>query len=174
MTKQAQRMMGLPLGLLCLLMAVAPVSFGQAATPIPKLDLNRFTGTWYEIARYPNKREKHCIGDVFVEIALADKANRFQFIRSCAIKNDDREAINGNGRQDKSGDGKLKVSFLWPFSDKYWVLALSPNGEWALVGSPNHKNLWILSRTKTIGSEMLTEVEAKATAQGFSSAKLIP
>jgi apolipoprotein D and lipocalin family protein len=173
MTRQILRAIAYQLGTLCLLLALAQVSSGQTVTPIPRLDLNHFTGVWYEIARYPTRREKHCIGQVVMEIALADKPHRFQYVNSCAIKNNDREATNASGRQNKSGDGKLKLIFLWPFSDEYWVLALGPDDQWALVGSPNHKNLWIFSRTKKMSPEVLTGIEAKATAQGYPIAKLV-
>ncbi len=80
----------------------------------------------------------------------------------------------GSGKvADTLGDGKLKVSYLWPFSQKYWVLAVGPEYTWALVGNPNHKELWVLSRTETMNPEMLEEIKSKAAAEGFEGAKLI-
>lgn len=163
-------------GLLCLLLAVSQGLRAQTVSVVPKLDLDRLTGAWYEVARYPNKREKHCVDQPMVLIAGGNKLNQLQLVNTCKTKNGDTDVRNGKGKQqDKSGDGKLKVSYLWPlwlFSTKYWVLALGPDYAWALVGSPNHKSLWVLSRTTSMRPEVLAEIEAKATAEGFDTAKL--
>ncbi len=74
---------------------------------------------------------------------------------------------------DKAGDGKLTVTHFWPFTQKRWVLALGPAYEWALVGSPNHKSLWILSRTPTLKPEVLADIKSRAAAQGFDPARMI-
>jgi apolipoprotein D and lipocalin family protein len=145
----------------------------QAVTAVPKLDLNRYIGTWYEMARYPIKREKECTGDEMMLYALGDKPNSFLLVTSCAIKADNSDSWNAKGKQDKAGDGQLNTRSFWPFSTKYWVLATGPAYEWALVGSPNRKSLWILSRTPTLKTGALAEIEAKATAQGFNTANLV-
>jgi apolipoprotein D and lipocalin family protein len=159
----------------CVLLVGAREVRGQSVTAVPQFDLNRFTGTWYEMARLPNGREKECVSDVFELIALGDKPHTFQVVLSCMTKGGYTDARNANGKpQDKkSPDGRLKVSYLWPFSSKYWVLALGPKYEWALVGNPNHKELWLLSRTKTMMPEVLAEVEAKAAAEGFPVGKMV-
>ena len=159
---------------LALLLAAAQPSTAQSVTPVPRLDLKQFSGTWYEIARYPLKREKTCIGDAFNLIAAGDKPNRLLLVASCKTRTTYPNVRNANLRsQDKSGDGKLKLSFTWPFSSKYWVLALGPDYQWSLIGSPNRKNLWIFSRSATLKPDILAEIESQAAAQGFSSAKLV-
>jgi apolipoprotein D and lipocalin family protein len=156
-----------------LLLAFLQGAAAQTVTAIPQLDLNRFTGTWYEIARLSNHNEKNCVADVITLIAPADKPNRVQIVLACKVKKGYSDARNATGKkQDKSGDGKVKVSFLWPFYSKYWVLGIDPENTWALVGSPNHKDLWVLSRTPVMKPEVLSEIEAKASAQGFPVAKL--
>ncbi|QHN05573.1 lipocalin family protein [Granulicella sp. WH15] len=160
--------------MICLLLAGAQALRGQSVRAVPKVDLPSFTGTWYEVARYADKREKECVGDVFMLIALADKPNRFQLVNSCKTKTGYTDTNNGNGRtQDKSGDGKLKVTYIWPFSKKFWVLAVGPGYEWSLVGNPNHKDLRVLARTTTMKPEVLAEIKAKAAAQGFPVGKLV-
>jgi apolipoprotein D and lipocalin family protein len=161
------------LTLLAVLLAVVRME-AQTVTPIPKLDLNQYTGTWYEMARYPIKREKECIGEEMMLYALGDKPNSFQLVTSCKIKDDNSDSWNGKGKMDKTGNGELNVLSIWPFHTKYWVLAIDPAYEWALVGSPNHKSLWILSRATTIKPETLAEIEAKAAAEGFDTSKLKP
>ncbi len=163
------------IGFICLaLLALPLVVEGQTVTPVPKLDLNKFTGTWYEMARYPNKRQKHCTSDAIILIAKGDKTDHIQIVSSCETKTPYADVKNGTGKaQDKSGDGKLKVSYMWPFTSKYWVLAYGEDYSWTLIGSPNHKNLWILSKTPTMKPEVFTEIQAKATAEGFAPAKLV-
>ena len=164
-------------GLLILLVlagALTRKASAQSASAISNLDLNRYMGTWYEIARLPDKAQKNCVSNGIILFALADKANRFQVVNSCQAKDGYTNVRNASGKPaNKSGDGKLKVSYTWPFSQKYWVLAVDPSYEWVLVGSPNHKLLWVLSRTATLSPDVLATIEAKAATQGFATSKLI-
>lgn len=163
-------------GLPALLLAVAAAghAVAQSVTAMPQLDLNRFTGTWYEIARLPDKPQQHCVGNAIELYALADKSHRFQFVNSCTMKDGSTDVRNANGKEDKSNDGRLRVNTIWPFTTKRWVLATGPDYEWALVGTPNHKSLWILSRTTSLSPAMLTGIEAKAAAQGFDVSRIVP
>ncbi len=146
----------------------------QNAVAVPQLDFMRFSGTWYEVARLPTKAEKKCSGMPLALYARGDKADHLQVVNSCPAKDGSTEIRNANGKYaDKAGDGKLKVTYLFPFATKQWVLATAPDYDWALVGSPNHKTLWVLSRTAAIKPEDLAEAKAKASAQGFDTAKLI-
>lgn len=157
-------------GLLCLTSA----GLGQTVTAVPKLDLNRYMGSWYEIARLPDKKEKQCVGGALVLYAAGEKAGRFQVVSSCQTKGNNVEARNASGKvADKAGDGQLKISYLWPFSQKYWVLAVGPEYEWALVGSPDHKTLWILSRTEKMAPEVLLDLEGRAATAGFNRSKIV-
>jgi apolipoprotein D and lipocalin family protein len=155
------------------LAGVGGAAFGQQVTAVAALDLNRFTGTWFEVARLPDKAEKKCVANAIVLYALADKKQRFQVVSSCQVKDGTKDVRNQNGKMDKLGDGRLKVSTIWPFSTKQWVLAVDPANQWALVGSPNHKTLWVLSRSETLDPVVLTPVEAKAAAEGFNVGKMV-
>ncbi len=162
---------GLGLGLL---LAGTPNVRGQTVSAVPKLDEPRILRTWYEVARFPNKRQKKCIGDAVELIAPGEKKNELQLVDSCATKVGYPDVRNYTARpQDKSGDGKFKVTTHWPFTRKYWVLALGPDYEWALVGSPNHKDLWIFSKTRTLSPDVLAQIKAKASAEGFDAEKLV-
>jgi apolipoprotein D and lipocalin family protein len=157
---------------LVILLGLTQPAAAASPTAVPTLDLNRYMGTWYEIARYPVNPEKHCLSDAAVLYSLGDKKNTFQVVTSCAIKDGNSDSWNAKGKIDKNADGKLKISHYLILSKKYWVLAIAPDYSWALVGSPNHKSLWILSRTTTLKPEGLADLEAKATAAGFNIAKL--
>ncbi|RXH56423.1 lipocalin family protein [Granulicella sibirica] len=165
--------LGTMLGLIVLL-ALGQVSHGQTVTAVPMLDLTKFTGNWYEIARLQTKRDKVCDHDSVVLVALGDKKDSLQFVIACQTKKGFTQVRNESGKPaEKTGSGKLKVTTLWPFSRKYWVLAVDPNYDWALVGSPNHKELWVLARAGTMDTGLLANIEGKALAEGFNTAKLI-
>jgi len=147
----------------------------QKASAVPQLDLNRFSGTWYEIARLPNKAEKKCVSDAFLLYAAKYKPSDFSEVASCQLKGGSADVRNFNGKRanKKASDGRLKVTTIWPFSAKDWVLAVAPVYSWALLGSPNHKTLWVLSRTASLVPDVLTEAETQAAAQGFNTRKLV-
>lgn len=145
----------------------------QSVTPVPKLDLNRFAGVWYQVARLPNKAEKSCTGQPTVLYALGDKANSFQMGTFCQGKNDVAEETDSHGKQDKSGNGLLKVSHLVLLSTKYDVFAIGAAYEWALVGTPNHKSLSVLYRNPVIAPDLMAQLESKASAEGFHTEKLV-
>lgn len=174
MTVRGLRMAGFAAGLGCLLFGGLGAAAAQQASAVAKLDLRRFVGSWYEVARYPNRAEKHCANDAVRLYALGDKPGRIQVVTTCRTKEGYADVRNMNGRTaDKNGDGKLKVTSIWPFSTPFWVLAVGPQYEWALLGNPNHKLLWVLSRTPTMTPEVLAEAEAKASAEGYDRGKLV-
>jgi apolipoprotein D and lipocalin family protein len=145
----------------------------QAVSAIPQLDVTRFSGVWYEVAHFPNKHQKRCAGNDQMLFALGDKANHIQLVNSCKTKAGYTDAKNVDGKaQDKLGDGRLKLGF-WPLYRKYWVLATEPDYQWSLVGSPNHKDLWIYSRKSSVTPEVMAEIRAKASSQGFAVEKLV-
>ncbi len=162
-------------GLLGMTALLACKAESQVVTAVPKLDMTQFVGTWYEIARLPNRGEKHCVGDAIVLYALGEKPNRFSVVNSCKAKDGAVDVRNGNGKaQDKTGDGKMKVTYTWPFAVKEWVLAVGTDNAWVLIGSPNHKMLWVLGKTAKMAPEVLREIQAKAASEGFDVAKLVP
>ena len=166
----------LKLALLAFAALALPNAQAQSVTPVPSLDLARYTGTWYEIERIPNKPEKKCVRDAFLLLAKADKAKDFQIVNSCVTADGSTQVRNASARPAKKDatDGRIKITYTFPFSSKHWVLAVGPNYEWALVGSPNHKTLWILSRTTALPPDILADLKSRASAQGFDPAKLVP
>ena len=146
----------------------------QHATAVPQLNLDKLTGTWYQIAKLPIKAEKKCLSDGTVLYALNDKANTLQIGTFCTVKGGEQANSNSTARLDKAHDGKLKIRRLILLSRPYWILATDPDFNWALVGTPNHKSLWILARQVTLPPALYTQIQTTAAAQGFPVAKLIP
>lgn len=161
-------------GLLLPVSQVGQTAAAQTVSAVPKLDMNRYVGNWNEVARFPNKAERNCVSDGIVLLAPAGKPNRYTEVDSCLMKDGITNARNASIKPtDKSGDGRLKVSYLWPFYKKRWVLGVGPEYEWALIGSPDHKTLWVLSRTARVRPGAMAQIQAMAAAEGFDVSKLI-
>ena len=165
----------LALGLLGAGLGFGPGAGAQSVTAVPKLDLTRFSTTWYEIARYPNKAEKKCVRDGLVLFASGEKAGRLEEVTSCIAKDGFANVRNVNLRlkDKKVMDGRLETTFLFLFHRKQWVLAVDDDYQWALVGSPKHKQLWVLSRASSMDPAVLDALKAKAAAEGFDVSKLV-
>lgn len=146
---------------------------------VSELDLERYLGTWFEICRLPLKYEDAKATDITANYALNEDS-------SVRVEN---RLLDENGKPDRAigkaeatdaSNAKLKVSFLpeylrWiPFTKgDYWVLAITPDYETALVGTPDRHHLWVLSRTPHAHPETVEGMLKTATAMGFDLSKLI-
>ena len=173
MLKQVPRRNASALILLAFFLPLTGTARAQAVSAVAKLDASKFIGSWYVLARYPIKRQKRCLSDDMVLYALGDKRDTFQVVTSCQVKDGNSDYWNDRGKLSKSGDGSLKLSRIWPLTTQYWVLATGPEYEWALIGTPNHRSLWVLSKTAVLKPEVLAEVVAKAASEGYNTAKLV-
>jgi lipocalin len=141
---------------------------------IGDIDLNRYTGTWYEIARFPNSFERglKCVTATYTlrddgRITILNKGHKIE--NPSLVKQSQGIAWV----PDKAYPAKLKVRFFWPFSGDYWILALDPSYRFVLVGDSSLKYLWILSRTKTMEESDYRHLLDKAKENGFDISKLI-
>jgi apolipoprotein D and lipocalin family protein len=126
---------------------------------VEKIDILKYMGKWYEIARYENSFQKKC-GGTTAEYKLL--GNSVQVINTCEKLGTTRELQIAHGTAfitDKNSNSKLKVSFVpffqrwgW-FGGKYWILEIGENYEYAVIGEPKRNFLWILSRTKRLPPE---------------------
>ena len=151
-----------------------PVCVARAqAKPVAQLDYGRFLSAWYEIARFPVRREKKCMANQMIAYSEADKKHTFQLATSCQIKAVESSWWDDNGKLDEHGSGALRLNHWLIFHRNYWVLAVDPEYNWALVGNPNHKSLWILSKTPEMPAATLDSIKSQASAAGFDVSKLI-
>lgn len=135
-------------------------------TTVDKVDLERYLGRWYEIARFPNRFEENCEG-VTAEYARRDDG-LIAVTNTCRKGAPDGPAKAAKGRArivDTASNAKLEVSFFGPFWGDYWIIDLAPDYSLAIVGEPEGRYLWILSRTPTIDDDVRTD--AIATLKGF-------
>jgi apolipoprotein D and lipocalin family protein len=115
-------------------------------TAVDNIDLRRYAGKWYEIARYPNRFQRNCQSDTTAIYTLRDDG-KVQVVNACREKNGKVRTARGTAKVvDKKTNAKLKVTFFWPFYGDYWVIGLSPEYQYAIVGEPSRKYLWILNR----------------------------
>ena len=122
----------------------------------PTLDIQRFMGRWYEIARYEHRFEK---GMTHVSATYTLSGNGKIEVLNEGLKEGKHKQIKGRAKQPNPQDpGKLKVSFfLWFYSD-YYVLYIDPEYRYLLVGSSSDKYLWIMSREKSLAKETLDQL----------------
>ncbi|HEV2862409.1 MAG TPA: lipocalin family protein [Pyrinomonadaceae bacterium] len=148
---------------------------------VPAVDLSRYAGRWYEVARLPNRFEEKCAGDVSAEYTpLAD--GRIKVVNRCRKQDGSMSQAEGVARpKDKSGaNSRLKVRFAPAFLSflpfvwgDYHVIELAPDYSHALVGDPSRKYLWLLSRTPRMDEDTYTALTEKARAEGFDVSRLI-
>jgi len=74
---------------------------------------------------------------------------------------------------DKNTGAKLKVTFFWPFYGDYWIIRLGDSYDYAVVGTPNRKYLWILSRTENMDDKLYSEIIEFVKSKGFNVENLI-
>ena len=140
---------------------------------VASVDIERYAGLWYEIARYPNSFQQNCEG-VTAEYTLRDDG-KITVLNTCRLGNP--RSSEGVARVvDGSNGSRLKVKFApeWvPFaSGDYWILDLADDYSHALVGAPSGKYLWILSRTPTLPEATYDAITARAQALGYETAPL--
>lgn len=151
--------------------------WGRSAHPplevAPGVDLSRYTGKWYEIAKYPNRFQRGCIGAT-AEYSLSPDGKRVEVVNRCRDAGSGKErSIRGKARVvDPATNAKLSVTFFWPFSGDYWILAVGTEYEYAVVGTPDRKYLWLLARAETIGDDLYGRLVDLARARGFDPARI--
>jgi apolipoprotein D and lipocalin family protein len=169
------------------LLLLAVLALGACATAparppvqtVEAVDLQRYGGTWHEIARFPNSfqdgRGRRCVATT-AEYALRPDGQ-------VAVTNRCLDAADGNRETAARGtayavpggnNAKLRVSFFWPFYGDYWVIGLDPAYRWAVVGAPDRDYLWILSREPEMSAGDYARAAGIAAAQGFDVARLQP
>jgi apolipoprotein D and lipocalin family protein len=139
---------------------------------VPRVDLNRYTGRWYEIAKYPNRFERKCDRNVTATYTLRSDG-KISVVNACTTREGKLTQANGWAKVvDQKTGSKLKVTFFWPFFGDYWIIDLGPNYEYAVVGEPSRKYLWILSRTAKMDDSLYAEITGRLAAKGYDATKL--
>ncbi len=164
---------------LALVVALAALDTPRAPVrPVPEVDLARYAGRWYEVARFPNWFEKKCVAETTADYTLLPDGG-IRVVNACRTADGRISRAEGRARM-AGGTSTLKVRFAprWlsvlPFVwGDYWILDLTPDYRAALVGSPDRKYLWILARTPRLDDATYARLVSAAAAQGFEVARLV-
>lgn len=138
-------------------------------TPIAALDLNKYLGDWYEIARFDHSFER---GLEFCKANYALREDGKIAVMNTGIKEGKNKTSNGKAKTTDT-PALLRVSFFGPFYSDYRVMLLDADYQWALIGSGSAKYLWILSRTPELPKTTLDTILAEAQRRGYDTSKLI-
>ena len=146
---------------------------------VSSVDLQRYAGTWHEIARFPNKFQDHCAGGVTATYALRDDG-RIDVTNRCRTSGGGMDEAQGIARRVDGSTAKLEVrfapawlSFLPMVWGDYWIIGLDPDYRYAVVGDPEREYLWILSRTPSLDPALYSQAVETARANGFDVGKLV-
>jgi apolipoprotein D and lipocalin family protein len=139
---------------------------------VPNVDLTRYVGRWYEIARYPAWFEKDCASDVTATYT-ALPSGKIEVLNECRQADGQVKRSKGTARVvDKRTNAKLKVTFFWPFSGNYWIIDLAPDYSYAVVGEPDRKYLWILSRSSQLTESVYGQIVTRVRELGYDPSGL--
>jgi apolipoprotein D and lipocalin family protein len=148
---------------------------------VPAVDLSRYTGTWYEIARLPFKYQSQCVGDVTATYTLLDDGT-IKVVNRCRKESGEFDEAVGKAKL-ASADGpnmKLKVRFAPAFLSwlpfvwgDYWMIDLASDYSYVVVGEPDRKYMWILSRTPVMDEATFQGIAGRAKQKGYDLARLI-
>ena len=144
--------------------------------PLPtvaKVDLNKYVGTWYEIAAFPIRAERNCTG-VTATYTLRDDGE-IDVLNQCRqfALDGPVDAVQGRARvTDAATNAKLEVSFFRPFWGDYWVIDLAPDYSYAVVGHPSRDYLWILSRTPQLAEATYSGILERLKSNGYELDRL--
>lgn len=144
----------------------------QEPLPVVQIDQARYLGLWHEQARLPNSFEEGC-QRATAEYALRDDG-LISVVNTCFEANGEQRVALGRARPaGEAGEGKLEVSFFGPFWAKYWVLDRGENYEWSIVGEPEGRYLWVLTRDRELSEAQRAAFERRITELGFRPAELV-
>ena len=140
---------------------------------VPSVDLGRYAGKWYEIARLPNRFQRACAGDVTATYTSRPDG-RISVLNECRTAEGRTKSARGTAkRADQVHPGKLKVTFFWPFYGDYWIIDLDPEYGWAVIGEPGRKYLWVLGREPRLDEDLYRRIVERASQKGFDTTRLL-
>jgi apolipoprotein D and lipocalin family protein len=160
-----------------LLFLVSCIEEKQYLPPIKqvsKVDINRYLGLWYEIARIDHSFQKDCVAST-AEYSLRSDGY-IRVVNKCRKKDIQGDLAVAEGKAwvvDKDTNAWLKVQFFWPFSGDYVIIDLDEKEyQYAVVGHPSRDYLWILSRTPQMKDDIYQGIMSRIVAQGYNAEKI--
>jgi apolipoprotein D and lipocalin family protein len=145
----------------------------ESVTTVDHVDLQKYAGTWYEIAKIPNSFQDQCVGNTTASYSLNDDGS-IKVVNKCKDDEGDMDSAEGLANVvDTKSNSKLEVSFVSIFGihlfwGDYWIIGLSDDYSYAVIGTPNRKYGWILSRTPQLSEEKLNEAYDILRKNGYN------
>jgi apolipoprotein D and lipocalin family protein len=139
---------------------------------VDHVDLPRYLGRWFEIARIPNRFQKQCASNTTAEYELRNDGS-ITVTNTCLMNIGKADVAHGVAKiVDTSTNARLKVSFinffgLRPFWGDYWVIGLDPDYQWAIVGTPSRRFGWVLARTPTLDDGTMEAIYGIIEKNGY-------
>lgn len=167
--------------LTCCVLATTLASAQSLApvVPVPTLDVARYMGVWYEVAKFPNRFQSKCVADTSANYTLQPDGG-VQVLNACRLGNGDMQRAVGDARQlGGATSARLKVRFApawlswlpWVWGD-YWVVDLDDGYELAAVSEPRREFLWILSRSPEVPAERYAALLVRLSRMGLDVGRL--
>jgi len=169
------------------LSALLLVGAGYALAKEPPLavvsavDLKRYSGMWYEVARLPNRFQQQCMADVTADYQLRDDG-RLSVTNACRLADGSIDRAEGEARiaSDQGSNAKLEVRFapawlgwlplVW---GDYWIIELAPDYSYSVVGTQSRKYFWVLARNPSLDEAALTAILLRASKRGFDTTAIV-
>ena len=155
-----------------LIVRAQPPKTGLDTSTIDSLDIARYMGRWYELARFDHPFERN-MELVTVNYTLKPDGTVEVVNSGYNTRRGKFKQSRGTARTVEGRTGELEVTFFLNFWSPYKVLELAPDYSYALVGSNSDKYLWILSRTPRLSSAVLSEILVRAEERGYDTDRLI-
>lgn len=162
------------------LLAASGCGAGVPGPPrtVEQVDLERYAGRWYEIASIPNRFQDQCAGNTTAEYTPRGDG-RIGVVNRCLKANGEADEVRGLARVvEPRTNAKLEVSFVslfgWHlFWGDYWILALDPDYRWSVVGHPERRYGWILSRTPSLPAETRSRLDDLLSERGYDPRRFV-
>ncbi|HBH86786.1 MAG TPA: hypothetical protein DDY17_04175 [Syntrophaceae bacterium] len=141
---------------------------------VSKVDINRYLGLWYEIARIDHSFQKGCVAST-AQYALRPDGY-IKVVNRCRKNSLAGEIASVEGKAwviDKDTNAWLKVQFFWPFRGDYIIIDLDEKDySYAVVGHPSRDYLWVLSRTPQMNDSIYQGIISRLITQGYAVEKI--
>lgn len=155
-----------------LLLLSACTNVPNGIEPVPQVDINRYLGKWYEIARLDHSFERG-LSKVTADYRLREDGGIDVLNRGWSTEKSAWKEAEGVAYRVGESNGHLKVSFFGPFYGAYVVFELGEDYEYSFVTGPNRKYLWLLSRTPEVTNELFSRFKQIAVEKGFDLTELV-
>lgn len=163
------------------LLTLSAVFAAPPVKSVPQVDLQRYAGTWYELARLPNRFQDKCVGDVTATYT-PNPDGSVQVVNRCRTRDGDTTTSVGLATKapDVDTGAQLKVSFLpkwlrwFPLGrGDYWVVLLDADYRYAVVSEPSREYMWVLSRTPAMDPAAYGAITEQLRAGGYPVDQLV-